>query len=157
VLYAEEIVDPSAIEVIALVAGAILEKHLRLYEPVRREGGPVRAVSIKDGSDMAGSRGMVDAVTLAATAPPRAQDAKLLEAERFARAEVARLLLAYTDSVSEGRRRRDLSAALGPQLTALRAAFKERFPESADRLHREIVRTLARDDDSVLGRGYSSS
>ncbi len=154
VLYVEDAVDASAIEVVAVMAGAVLEKHLRLFEPVRSTGGPVRNVSVRAGDGAGSSHAEPDILQIAAPAPPRTEDPDKLAAQRFARVEVARLLLAHTPTVSEGRRHRRLYLALQAEIDAVRAQYRPRFHGMRDYLGAEIVRTLALNDVTLLGREY---
>lgn len=155
ILYAEDPVDPSSIEVVALVAGAILEKHLRLFDPVRASRGNVTAVAVQTGEG-APSREETRGRELAAPAPPPAEDAdpRRLQAQRFARVEVARLLLDYTAAISEGRRHRNLYTRLRSEIDVIRNRYRARFEGVGDFLSPEIVRTLALNDASLLGREY---
>jgi hypothetical protein len=155
ILYVEDAVDPSAIELVAVMAGAVLEKHLRLFEPVRSTGGPIRTVAVKTNGTPP-SLDETGGLQIAATAPPRAEDSVQLAAERFARVEVARLMLAHTPAVSEGRRDRKLYSALHDEIEAVRARYRVRFHGTPDYLHVEMVRTLALNDVSLLGRDYPS-
>lgn len=154
ILYVEDAVDPSAIEVVAVMAGAVLEKHLRLFEPVRSTGGELRAVAVVTGDSPHSAAETPEELRIAAPVPPRAEDSVRLSAERFARVSVARLLLANTPAVSEGRRDRRLYTALQQPIEAVRAEYRSRFHGSMDYLHGEMVRTLALNDISLLGRDY---
>ena len=154
VLYVEDPVDPSAIEVVAVMAGAILEKHLRPFEPLRSPGGAVRTVAVKSGDTPQPPQEKPGDQEIVVPVPPRAEDPVQLEAERFARVEVARLLLAHTQEVSEGRRNRKLYSMLRTDIEALRTTYRGRFSGVGDYLHGEMVRTLALNDVSLLGRDY---
>ena len=155
ILYAEDSVDPSAIEVVALVAGAILEKHLRLFEPVRTMGCPIRNVAVQS-SESPALPGEPRELELSAPAPPAAEDVDPVrfEAERFALVAVARLMLEHAAAISEGRRRRDVYGELRREIDLVRSRYKARFERAGDYLHSEIVRTLALNDASLLGREY---
>jgi hypothetical protein len=154
VLYVEDPVDPSAVEVVAVMAGAVLEKHLRLFESVRSTGGPVRTVAVNPNDAAQPSVEGPEELEISAAAPPRARNPLQLEAERFARVEVARLLLAHTPAVSEGRRDRKLYRALHDDIDGVRAKYQARFHGVRDYLHGELVRTLALNDVSLLGTDY---
>lgn len=155
VLYAEDVVDPSAMELIATMAGVVLEKHLRLFESVRSTGGPMRPVSIRANDGPSAPPDSMAAI--AAPAPPPARDHSQLEAQRFAQVEVARLMLANIDAITSGRRQRNLYRELAPAMDSLRVAYRSRFPAARDYLHVEFVRTLALNDVSLLGREYPTS
>lgn len=152
VIYAEDPVDPSAIEVVAGLAGSVLEKHLKLYEPVRPMGGPVRSVGIGNSERPQPPEERLE--QLAASAPPRPEDPLRIAAERFARVEVARLLLTSTPAISEGRRNRKLYSTIRAQIDSARRRYRERFEGLRDYLNDEIVRTLALNDAALLGRDY---
>lgn len=154
VLYVEDTVDPSAMELIAGLAGAILEKHLRLFEPVRGSMGPARSVAVKAGDAPLAPSEQTRKLDMAAPAPPKAQDPAQLSAERFARVEVARLLLSDPRAVSRGRSTRNVYGILQAGIDAARARYGARHHGVRDFLHLELVRTLALGDASLLGRGY---
>lgn len=81
-----------------------------------------------------------------------------LMARRFARVHVAEIRLYHSDHVSEGRTRRRLYSALKDQIDGAREVFRQKFvvacPSMVDYLHMELVRSLANDNASVLGRDY---
>jgi hypothetical protein len=154
ILYAEDTVDPSAMELVTALAGAILEKHLKLFEPVRTAAGLTRSVAVKSGDAPTPPSGEGRTVEIAAPAPPRAEDPAQLAAQRFARVEVARVLLANPPAVSHGRARQDLYSTLRPEIDMIRAKYRARFHGVRDYLHLEMVQTLALGDASLLGRDY---
>lgn len=80
-----------------------------------------------------------------------------LQAQRFSRVKVAELRLYHGDAVRDGRARSDLYAALRSQIDGLRREFQKDFagtPTMVDYLHLELLRTLAHDDDRLLGENY---
>jgi hypothetical protein len=80
------------------------------------------------------------------------------EAERFARARVAELILYRAGAVKTGRESKRLYATLKEEIDAGRNAFREQFLGSnrsvPDYFDAELVRTLAMGDASLLGEGY---
>jgi hypothetical protein len=154
IIYAEDAVDASAIEVVAALAGSVLEKHLRLFEPIRSAGGRVRSVAVAGMDRPLPPPQRAGDQELTASAPPQPEDPAQIAAERFARVEVARLLLTHTPAISEGRRHRNLYSAMQAQIDAARARYRKRFDGVPDYLHAEIVRTLALNDAALLGRDY---
>ncbi len=88
--------------------------------------------------------------------PPEAQR-QHLQAQRFSRVKVAELRLYHADAVREGRVRLDLYGALREDIDKLRSEYKKDFassPNMVDYLHLELLRTLAHDDDRLLGANY---
>jgi hypothetical protein len=89
--------------------------------------------------------------------PPRDQELHL-RAQRFARVHVAGIRLYSADGVRQGRKIKDLYTALRKDIDAGRTAFEKTFrsatPTMLDYFHVELVRTLANDDASLLGKDY---
>ena len=88
--------------------------------------------------------------------PPEVQRTHL-HAQRFARVKVAELRLYHAESVREGRAKSDLYGVLQGEIDKLRGEFQKDFaelPTMVDYLHLELVRTLAHDDDRLLGATY---
>lgn len=112
VLYAQGVIDESALELCAALAGAVLDPA-----PVRRD-----------------------------TAHSAAQ--------RFAQAEVARLLLAHRELIAIARSEQTLYASLRQAIDGARALYRAHYPASSDYLHTELVTTLATGDAALLGRDY---
>ena len=69
----------------------------------------------------------------------------------MARVMVAKMQLYQAAEVQAGQASRNLYGALQPQIDEARAAFPEKFLHY---LHREIVRTLAHNDEGLLGPLY---
>jgi hypothetical protein len=154
VLYAEDTVDPAAMELVASLAGAILEKHLKLFEPVRRGAVPARNISVRAMESVEPAALVADPAEITAPPPPRAEDPAQLAAERFARVEVSRLLVGSPRTVSKGREVKDLYAPLRHEIDMARSRYRARFRGVRDYLHVELVRTLALGDAELLGRDY---
>jgi len=81
-----------------------------------------------------------------------------LRAQRFARTQVAQLLLHRVNQVRTGRASHSLYRTLRGEIDAGREAFRQQFfencPSMVDYYHLEIVRTLAQDTVDVLGPDY---
>jgi hypothetical protein len=81
-----------------------------------------------------------------------------LKAQRFARVRVAELRLYHSQSVKDGRAAGDLYARLKHEIDSGREAFRTQFmdvgPSMVDYFHLELVRTLANDDETLLGSDY---
>ena len=80
-----------------------------------------------------------------------------LQAQRFARVKVAELRLYQAERVREGRSRSDLYGALHEEIDKLRRDYLKDFGSTSsmvDYLHLEVIRTLAHDDERLLGPNY---
>jgi len=80
-------------------------------------------------------------------------------AQRFAQVAVARMRVEQTAAVREGAQRADLYNTLRPEIDAARAEYRARFltgqsKTMVDYLYLELVRSLANDDDRLLGSGF---
>lgn len=78
-------------------------------------------------------------------------------AQRFARVRVAEMRLYQPDHVRKGRENSCLYTALRGEMDRSRTQFKHEFmtiPSMLDYFHNEVVRTLANDDESLLGPEY---
>jgi hypothetical protein len=141
VLYADSAegsVDRSALELLAVIAGLVLEN--RAAATVQPEG----LVAISPVT----SRPGLGQVVLGSH----------LRAQRFARVQVAQMRLYQAQAVKKGRANRDLYTSLKQNIDCDRATFRNRFltasPKMVDYLHLEILRTLANDDRELLGPEY---
>jgi len=88
--------------------------------------------------------------------PPDVQRSHL-QAQRFSRVKVAELRLYQADRVRDGRTRSDLYGVLREEIDKLRGEYHKDFgatPTMVDYLHLELLRTLAHDDDRLLGANY---
>jgi hypothetical protein len=150
VLYAEpdgEYVDVSALELLVSLASSSIEmtETVTVTQP-----GP-------------------DLVQLATAEPPKAaaktwadlpksEQEMHLRAQRFARTQVAQMLLHKVHQVRSGRASNNLYGALRGDIDAGREAFRQQYletcPSMVDYYHLEVVRTLARDAGDALGPDY---
>jgi hypothetical protein len=89
---------------------------------------------------------------------PAGEQQAHLRAQRFARVQVAEMRLYRSEAVKAGRSRADLYGQLRQAIDAAREAYREMFlrttPGMVDYLHVELVRTLANDDEALLGKEY---
>jgi hypothetical protein len=88
-----------------------------------------------------------------------AEDQKLhLQAQRMARVRVAEMRLYHESELRSGIADGDIYGALQETIDAARDQFRQSFlsksPTMVDYLHLEILRSLAHDDDRLLGRNY---
>lgn len=79
-----------------------------------------------------------------------------VRAQRFARVQAAEMRLYKAEAVKEGRADRDLYGHLREEIDASREAYRREYLTGSmpDYLHLELVRTLANDDEEVLGPEY---
>jgi hypothetical protein len=87
------------------------------------------------------------------------EDQKLhLQAQRVARVRVAEMRLYHAEDLSKGVFAGNIYTALGSPIDAARTEFLQTFlsksPTMVDYLHLEILRSLAHDDDRLLGQEY---
>lgn len=80
------------------------------------------------------------------------------KAERFARNRIANLMLFQITRVKQGRSANDLYATLKNEIDAGRESYRQQFliggAAVPDYFHRELVRTLAKNDVAALGSSY---
>ena len=147
ILYADSsgAIEGSAIELVAGVAGAVLDGMSgRLSSPpqlVRISGAERATAGIGAWFELS-----------------RPEQELHLKAQRFARVQVAEMRLYKPAAVKDGRAGRDLYAALQPEIDNARKLFQQDYltatPTMVDYLHLELVRTLANDEVDLLGRNY---
>jgi hypothetical protein len=81
-----------------------------------------------------------------------------LAAQRFARVQVARMLLEQGEAVARGRRQANLYDQLRDAVESAREKFRQEYltscPSMPDYLHLELVRVLGQDDPARMGPEY---
>ena len=81
-----------------------------------------------------------------------------LQAQRMARVRVAEMRLYQEEALRQGTGARDIYGALKASVDAARQTFLQTYlsasPTMVDYLHLEILKTLAHDDDRLLGPDY---
>jgi hypothetical protein len=132
VLYADGALQSDALELLTLLAGAMLE------------GRPSAAVN-----------GLVKI----AESPLSPEERDLhLRAQRFARVQAADMRLYQSDSVKKGRAGNDLYTSLKEEIDSARELYRRDFLSGGagmvDYLHLEIVNTLANGEVELLGPDY---
>ena len=144
VLYADTAVEPSAIELVASFASAVLDAQ---------SASPDRSklVSIATGGQRPASISQWPSLG-------KDEQELHLRAQRFARVQVAEMRLYHSQAVKDGRSRHDLYGALQEQIDRTRDAFRTDFLSASqsmvDYVHVELLRTLANDDVELLGSEY---
>ncbi|HUS07088.1 MAG TPA: hypothetical protein VMZ52_12355 [Bryobacteraceae bacterium] len=152
VLYAEpgdDLMDVSALELLTSLAVNSME-----VEVVTLKTGAADLVRIAGGEQQVSPAGKPSAWSLLS----KSEQETHLKAQRFARTEVAQVLLYKVKKVKAGRLQGSLYATLKEEIDAGREAFRQQFmsscPSMVDYYHLELVRTLANEDNSLLGAGY---
>ncbi|MDQ6706733.1 MAG: hypothetical protein M3Z85_12250 [Acidobacteriota bacterium] len=86
------------------------------------------------------------------------EQAMHLKAQRFARVKVAEMRLYRADAVREGRARGDLYGLLRQEVDRAREGFYQNFitasPTMVDYFHLELLRSLAHENNRLLGPAY---
>jgi hypothetical protein len=146
---------PAALELICEVAG------MRYESPASADsGGMTRAQGVK-----AQSMAPAPDVPASATAGPRSwgdlslEDQKLhLQAQRMARVAVAEMRLYHQNELRGGVASSNIYGSLQGAIDTARSQFLQTFlsrsPTMVDYLHLEIMRSLAHEDDRLLGHTY---
>lgn len=146
-----EPVEMASIELLTQIAAIAAETMVADRESQESATG---LVQIGGSSAQAGDR---EQALDWASLPPDEQEFHLM-ARRFARVHVAEIRLYHADQVTEGRSRRRLYSTLQQEIDGAREVFRQKFvvacPSMVDYLHLELVRSLANDNASVLGRDY---
>jgi hypothetical protein len=86
------------------------------------------------------------------------EQAQHLRAQRTARVRVAQIRISEAAALRRGVQERDIYRALRPSIDAARGEFRQHYmtqtPGMVDYLHLEIVRSLAHDNEKLLGAEY---
>jgi hypothetical protein len=138
-------VDSSALDLLATVAGAVLESRNAVHE---------RSTLVNIAGGDSGNKPEVSSWFSLSR-----EDQELhLKAQRFARVHIAGIRLHKSEKVKEGRTRHALYASLKTEIDSGREVFMRDFlpvsPTMVDYLHLELLRTLANDNGELLGSDY---
>jgi len=147
VLYADAavLVESSALELLCGVAGIVLDGFSG--RPSTRDDLVRIAASERRGAGIGAWFQL-----------SRADQELHLRAQRFARVQVAEMRLYKSDTVKEGRAKRDLYGLLKADIDSARELFQRDYltatPTMVDYFHLELVRTLANEEAELLGKDY---
>jgi len=146
ILYADaedRAVESGALELLATVAGAVLESRSAV-------SNQNNLVNITD----SGNKPKVSSWFSLS----REEQELHLKAQRFARVHIAGIRLHKSDKVKEGRTQHALYASLKTEIDSARDVFQRDFlpisPTMVDYLHLELLRTLANENADLLGPDY---
>ncbi len=142
-----EYMDVNALEVIASLASAVLERrsNLSLHAQIVEPAPPAP----KKEAPKTGLPGWVDL--------SEEQRSLHLRAQRFSRVEVAEMQLAHPEACRAGREQANLYMFLKKEIDTARETYRKQFmtiPSMVDYLHLEVVRTAAEGDELKLGAEY---
>ena len=142
-------VESSALEMLALAAGAFAGEHAAASQAAAQKEAEL--VKIAAAPAQKGT-------AVAFTSLTREQQDLHQRAQRFARVTVAEIRLYKSENVKKGRTERNLYASLKAEIDSARETYTNDFLSASDTmvdyLHPELVRTLANDDASLLGPDY---
>jgi hypothetical protein len=151
ILYAEpdgDNIDVSALELLVSLAASSIE----ITETVTVTPQAAQLVNI------GGGEGARPAAKASWGELSKSEQEHHMRAQRFARTQVAQLLLHKVNQVRSGRASNNLYGALRGDIDAGREAFRQQYlensPSMVDYYHLELVRTLAKDSPDALGPDY---
>jgi hypothetical protein len=143
VLYAEGATDGNALELLATAAGmsAASNRDILKQESYERPASRQATPRPNGWNEL------------------RPEDQEVhLRAQRFARTQAAQLRLYKPQEVREGRATSDLYGMLQPHIDQARQAYHDQFvvgcESMVDYLHFELIKTLANNDERLLGGAY---
>lgn len=159
---ADEYLDVNALELIANMSSAVLERHSQ--SPVHVQISPVTSPASETRVASASS-GMMDSGKTELKRPPLPAWSRLpanekavhIRAQRFARVKVAEMQLYQPEVCRAGRDQKNLYLFLKQEVDNAREQFRTQFMTTqnmVDYLHLELVRTLAANDEHSLGDDY---
>lgn len=150
VLYAEPGMEPpdvSALELLTSLAVASMEAEVATVA-----GKPGDLVRISAGEQSAGAKPSAWSLL------PKPEQEIHLRAQRFTRTQVAQIMLYQAEKVRAGRTSRDIYSTLKEEIDSRRESFRQQFMSTCqsmvDYYHLELVRTLANEDNLLLGPDY---
>jgi hypothetical protein len=144
--------DVNVLELLCSLAGSALDAAFDKPQPESVAGKVVNIVPIQSIS------APIAAAPPAFAVMSRDEQELHSKAQRFARVRVAEMRLYQPEQVRRGRDQSCLYIALRGEMDRSRAQFKHEFMHTesmVDYFHMEIVRTLANDDEMLLGPEYA--
>jgi hypothetical protein len=154
----QEYIDLNALELVAGLASAVLERYSNVslhsrIEPATKERATEPAVPIQREVAPPAAK-----PTLPAWADlSEGQRALHIRAQRFSRVAVAQMQLAKPEACQAGREQSNLYLFLKPEIEKARESYRKQFmtiPSMMDYLHIELVKTAAEGDEMKLGAEY---
>jgi hypothetical protein len=148
ILFACGEVDANALELVANISAAMLE---------RRSQDPVHVQIAPSPSAPANPPQTSERTLPAWGALPDPERALHLRAQRFARVKIAEMQLYRPEACHAGREQKNLYLYLKQDIDNAREVFRNQFmttPTIVDYLHLELIGTLAGSDETRLGADY---
>ncbi|HVW09572.1 MAG TPA: hypothetical protein VHC90_13370 [Bryobacteraceae bacterium] len=143
-------VTPAPLELLCEAAGMRMEAppegRVLAAAPVEETSGLVQIAGVRNGTP-AGSWETLSA----------GEQAAHLRAQRTARVRVAQIRISESGALRKGVQNRDIYQSLRHSIDTARGEFRKTYmtePGMVDYLHLEIVRSLAHDDEKLLGAEY---
>jgi hypothetical protein len=140
--------DLNGIELIAGLAGTVLERHsnLSLHTQIATQGVTTKAAPPFNSAPLPSWTGL-------------SRDQRMLHvrAQRFARVKVAEMQLARPDACRAGLQQSNLYVFLRHEIDKARETYRKQFmtiPSMVDYLHLELVGTAVGNDEQKLGADY---
>jgi hypothetical protein len=157
---ATEATDVNALELVLMVAAAVLERqaqtpvHVQIQSATRpSDSGGTNAPAAK--KQLAGAA--EDSNAWVWNGLPDSERVLHVRARRFARAKVAEMQLYRPEACRSGRDQQNLYLFLSREVDQAREVFRNQFmtiPSMVDYLHRELASQLAENDELLLGADY---
>ncbi len=150
----QEYMDVNALEVIAGIASAVLERqaNIALHAQIAAAPEPATPPEAEGTATSESTQG------LPAWADLNELERSLhIRAQRFSRVAVAEMQLAKPQGSRAGREQSNLYLFLKPEIDKARETFRKQFmtiPSMVDYLHLELVHTAAEGDEMKLGAEY---
>lgn len=156
-----EQMDVNALELIASVASAVLERQSNTALHAQIASAPKPASELLQTADLKSAASMPEPgskATLPAWADLNEEQRALhIRAQRFSRIAVAEMQLAKPQGCRAGREQGNLYLFLKPEIDRARESYRKQFltiPSMVDYLHLELVKTAAEGDEMKLGAEY---
>lgn len=149
ILFAPDSAEPEGMELIAGMAGLVLERRSNAEAAIQ-----IAAAAQKPESKPASNT--------APALPPwshlsEAERTRHIRAQRFARTRIAEMLLAHPEAARAGREQNNVYLFLRNSVDAAREGYRAQFLDNnleIDYLHLELVRAAADGDEATLGADY---
>jgi hypothetical protein len=146
-------------EAVSSAAEAVIETPAPAQTMAAAASAPqgAKAATSAPPASAAAERTAAPSTAPAAPAAPDPNDIQV-KAQRFARLLIDEIKLYNLAKVEEGRKHRDLYDRLKDDIEKSRTTYEKRYSNtpasSGDYFYHELVRSLAQDDPSLLGRNY---
>jgi hypothetical protein len=155
VCVARDGVDTNALELIASIAGSVLERHSR--QPVHLQIAEIPPAAPGGETKAEKTQAPVPEEYPDLDGVPEPDKLQHVRARRLARVKVAEMQLYRPEACHAGRLQGDVYLFLKREIDSARDTFREQFLNTKsmiDYLHLELLAHIAQNDDSLLGADY---